>query len=145
MIKNERQYRITRAQADRFSQTLDNLRQRPSDAEGVHPLIAKAQEDALRSQLADLEGELREYESLRAGKFPMDELSVVAELPTVLIKARIAQGLSQKDLAERIGLKEQQIQRYEATDYASASLTRIKEVVSALGAATSKSALTTGP
>ena len=145
MIKNERQYRITRAQADRFSQTLDSLRQRPSDAEGVHPLIAKAQEDALRSQLADLEGELREYESLRAGKFPMDELSVVAELPTVLIKARIAQGLSQKDLAERIGLKEQQIQRYEATDYASASLTRIKEVVSALGAATSKSALTTGP
>ena len=146
MIKNERQYRITRAQADRFSQTLDSLRQRPSDAEGgVHPIIAKAQEDALRSQLADLEGELREYESLRAGKFPMDELSVVAELPTVLIRARIAQGLSQKDLAERIGLKEQQIQRYEATDYASASLTRIKEVVSALGAATSKPALTTGP
>ena len=145
MIKNERQYRITRAQADRFSQTLDSLNQRPSDAEGAHPLIAKAQEDALRSQLADLEGELREYESLKAGKFPMDELSVVAELPTVLIKARIAQGLSQKDLAERIGLKEQQIQRYEATDYASASLTRIKEVVSALGAATSESALTTGP
>ena len=28
MIKNERQYRITKAQADRFSQTLDNLRQR---------------------------------------------------------------------------------------------------------------------
>ena len=28
MIKNERQYRITRAQADRFSQTLDSLRKR---------------------------------------------------------------------------------------------------------------------
>ena len=74
----------------------------------------------------------------------MDELSVVAELPSVLIKARIAQGLSQKDLAERLGLQEQQIQRYEATDYASASLTRIKEVVSALGAATNKPAITTG-
>ena len=49
------------------------------------------------------------------------------------IKARIAQGLSQKDLAERLKLKEQQIQRYEATDYASASLNRIKEVVTALG------------
>ena len=75
----------------------------------------------------------------------MDELSGVAELPTVLIKARIAQGLSQKDLAERLGLQEQQIQRYEATEYASASLTRIKEVVSALGAATNKPAITTGP
>ena len=88
---------------------------------------------------------MREYESLKAGKFPMDELSGVAELPTVLIKARIAQGLSQKDLAERLGLQEQQIQRYEATEYASASLTRIKEVVSALGAATNKPAITTGP
>ena len=145
MIKNERQYRITKAQADRFLQTLESLRQHSGETEGAHPLIAKAQEDALRSQLADLEGELREYESLKAGKFQIDELSVVAELPTVLIKARIAQGMSQKDLAERLGLQEQQIQRYEATDYASASLTRIKEVVSALGAATSKSALTTGP
>ena len=145
MIKNERQYRITKAQADRFSQTLDSLRQRSDETEGVHPLIAKAQEDALRSQLADLEEELREYESLKAGKFPVDELSVVAELPTVLIKARIAQGLSQKDLAERLGLQEQQIQRYEATNYASASLTRIKEVVSALGAATDKPAIATGP
>ena len=32
------------------------------------------------------------------------------------------------------GVKEQQVQRYEATDYASASLTRIREVASALGA-----------
>ena len=54
-------------------------------------------------------------------------------MPYILIKARIAQGLSQKELAERIGLKEQQIQRYEATDYASANLSRIKEVVSAFG------------
>ena len=46
--------------------------------------------------------------------------------------------------AERLGLQEQQIQRYEATDYASASLTRIKEVVSALGIATNKPAITTG-
>ena len=84
-------------------------------------------------------------EAKKAGKFPMDELSGVAELPTVLIKARIAQGLSQKDLAERLGLQEQQIQRYEATEYASAGLTRIKEVVSALGAATNKPAITTGP
>ena len=87
---------------------------------------------------------MREYESRKAGKFPIDELSVVAELATVLIKARIAQGLSQKDLADRIGLKEQQIQRYEATDYASASLARIKEVISALGAETSKPDLTIG-
>ena len=133
MIKNERQYRITKAQADRFSHSLRSLRQNLSKSNRAHPLIAKAQEDALSSQLADLEAELRAYESLRTGDFQFDELKVVADLPAVLIKARIAQGLSQKDLAGRIGLKEQQIQRYEATDYASASLARIKQVVSALG------------
>ncbi len=134
MIKNERQYRITKNQADRFSQTLDSLGRRYGDSkEGTHPMIAKAQEDAVRSQLEDLEGQLREYESLKAGNFELDDLHVVAELPTALIKARIAQGLSQKELAERLKLKEQQIQRYEATDYASASLNRIKEVVNALG------------
>ena len=133
MIKNERQYKITKAQAARFSNALKNLRQRPNADNSLHPLIAKAQEDAISSQLADLESELREYESLKAGEFRLDSLRVVADLPSILIKARIAQGLSQKDLAERIGLKEQQIQRYEATDYATANLARIKEVVSAFG------------
>ncbi len=127
MIKNERQYKVTRAQAAKFSDALNSLRQR-TDEEGIHPLIAKAQEDALSSQLSDLENELREYESLKSGDFQVDSLGVVADLSSILIKARIAQGLSQRDLAERIGVKEQQIQRYEATDYASANLARIKEV-----------------
>ena len=100
---------------------------------GIHPLILKAQEEAVRSQLTDLKADLREYETLKAGKFKLDQLETVKEIPTLLIKARIAQGLSHKDLAERLGLKEQQIQRYEATDYASARLSRIREVAGALG------------
>ena len=134
MIKNQKQYRITKAQAERFARTLQNMRQQASKTRDLHPVIAKAQEDALVSQLADLKGELREYESLKAGEFDMDALNLVADLPTVLIAARIARGLTQKELAERAGLKEQQIQRYEATDYSSASLSRIKEVVSILEA-----------
>ena len=141
MIKNERQYRITKNQADRFSQTLANFKRRSREpGEEVHPLIARAQEDALRSQLSDLDEQLREYESLKAGNFEIEDLNVVTELPATLIKARISQGLSQKDLAERLRLKEQQIQRYEATDYATASLARIIEVVEALGVVASNPA-----
>ena len=132
MIKNERQYRITRTQAQRFARTLEGLRERPEGADGIHPVIAKAQVDAVSSQLADLEAELREYEAVREGRFRMDELNVVAELPALLIKARIAQGLSQRELADRVGLKEQQIQSYEATDYATAKWSRIREVAGAL-------------
>ena len=132
MIKNERQYRITRAQAKRFERSLEVLLQSNEEEEDLHPLIAKAREDAIRSQLSDLRSELREYEALKAGDFELDQLSVVSGLPAMLIKARIARGMSQRDLADRIGLKEQQIQRYEATDYASVSLSRIREVVNGL-------------
>ena len=134
MIKNERQYRITKAQAEGFARTLEHLKQNPSMA---HPLIAKAQEDAIRSQLSDLEDQLQEYESLKAGNFEPVQLNYIAELPNVLIKARIARGLSQRDLAEKLHVKEQQIQRYEATDYATASLARIREVASVLYKASS--------
>jgi len=41
--------------------------------------------------------------------------------------------LSQKDLAERLGLKEQQVQNYEATEYTSASMARVRAVIEALG------------
>ena len=54
MIKDERQYRFTKAQANRFSQTLQSL----GEADEVHPLIVKAQREALSSQIADIEGEL---------------------------------------------------------------------------------------
>ena len=132
MIKNERQYRITRTQAERFAQTLEGLRSRPEGADGVHPMIAQAQVEAVSSQLADLEAELREYEAIREGKFPVEALREAVNLPELLIKARIARGLTQRELADRLGLKEQQIQRYEATDYATAKWSRIREVAGAL-------------
>ena len=132
MIRNERQYRITRAQAERFERTLTELRSDNGEDRDIHPLIAKAREDAVSSQLEDLRSELKEYEDLRNGKFDMSELGIVSSLPETLIKARIARGMSQRELAERIGLKEQQIQRYEATNYSSASLSRIRAVVSGL-------------
>jgi ribosome-binding protein aMBF1 (putative translation factor) len=132
MIKNERQYRITRTQAERFARTLEGLRSRPEGADGMHPMIAQAQVDAVSSQLADLEAELREYEAIREGGFEVEALRVVTDLPELLIKARISQGITQRELADRLGLKEQQIQRYEATDYATAKWSRIREVAGAL-------------
>lgn len=132
MIKNERQYRITRAQSERFYKALYDLDHQKSDAEPEDPLFTKAKRDALESQLTDLQTELREYESLISGNFDFDRLNSLWELPKVLVQARIARGMSQSQLANRLGLKEQQIQRYEATNYASASLSRINEIASVL-------------
>ncbi len=83
-------------------------------------------------RLAALREQLREYEALRSAKRRMLPLKSVEELPQILIQARIAADLSQEQLAYMLGLKTQQIQRYEATGYASASWTRITRVLRAL-------------
>ncbi|BAZ03104.1 hypothetical protein NIES37_71170 (plasmid) [Tolypothrix tenuis PCC 7101] len=133
MIKNERQYRITKAQIDKFSRALEELAKQSQSNQKVHPILQKAQVDALQSQLTDLRKQLEEYEALKSGQRAVLEIESLEEIPRALIKARIAAGLSQKDLAERLGLKEQQIQRYEDTEYSSASFGRLVEVSQALG------------
>jgi transcriptional regulator with XRE-family HTH domain len=132
MIKNEREYRITKAQANKFEDALSQLATSEAVA-GLHPLIQKAQRDALQSQLDELREQIAEYESLRSGQQAVISLNSLEEFPQALIRARTAAGLTQRELAERMGLKEQQIQRYEATEYASADLARINEVARALG------------
>ena len=131
MIKNERQYRITRAQAEKFERAIAEARM--SRSRNVHPVLQKAQLDGLKSQLADLRRELAEYEALRSGARRKIKLSKLEDLPKSLIQARIAAGLSQEELADKLGLKPQQIQRYEATEYQSASLGRVIEVARGLG------------
>lgn len=133
MIKNERQYRITKAQADKLRAALAELSGGRGEGGDLSPLLAKAQVEALRSQMEDLDEQLYEYDELQSGRRTVLELSSFDELPRALIQSRIAAGLSQKDLAERLGLKEQQIQRYEATEYESASFERLKEVMAAIG------------
>ena len=130
MIKNERQYRVTRAQAERFRQALTELKKN----NGVPSSLRKIQSDAISSQLEQLEGQILEYKELKSGRHTELEYETFGEMLHGLTKARIARGLTQKTLAQRIQVKEQQVQRYEATDYASASTRRVNEVLRALGA-----------
>lgn len=136
MIKNERQYRITKAQAQKFEQSLAKLNECSEETKQENPLLWQAKKSAVESQLNDLREEIEEYERLintYSRKPRVFTLKSVESLPQALIEARIAKKLSQKELAERLGLKEQQIQRYEATNYASASLTRVIKISQVLG------------
>ena len=134
MIKNERQYRITKAQAARFEQTLRELMaKRNSDTADTPTILERAQEDAIKNQLSDLGEQIAEYDALREGRLTVFRSESLDDLPQALIRARIAAGLSQKELAEQLGMKEQQIQKYEATAYSSASFSRMQTIVKALG------------
>lgn len=129
MIKNERQYRITRSRADEVRRSFTELANADLP-EGLDPDMRELQAQALQSVLADLEAELADYDALHdATQFAATGLS---QLPITLIRARIARGLTQRQLAERIGLPEQTVQRYEAADYAGVSFARLVEIADAL-------------
>lgn len=127
MITNRRQYLNTQAQAERFRHALVAPMK-----EGVHPKAARAMREGIRSQLADLEAELAEFEVLDQGKVTTLEAESIVGIGEALIKARIVRKLTQKQLADRLSLAEQQIQRYEATQYRGVAAERLQEVADAL-------------
>ena len=88
--------------------------------------------DAVRSQADALRAEIAEYELLRSGAVSTFDAGSLADVATLLVKARIAQGWTQRQLADALGVAEQQVQRYESTGYRSASLARICDVADAL-------------
>ena len=139
MIKNEKQYRITKAQVRRFQGALDELalQVRPSN---IAPRLWRAQRQAAQSQMEELKQQVEAYERLNLGRSKIVVLEAVEDLPKALIRARIAAGMTQESLARRLGVKPQQVQRYEATDYESASFARILKVVHALGLSMPKEA-----
>jgi transcriptional regulator with XRE-family HTH domain len=142
MITNERQLQITRARIERFELSLAAIEAGSLDSGGLDPLLQAAQKDAIADDVVRMRREVEDYERLRSGAIEEFELASLADLPTVLIRARIAAGLTQKDLAERVSIKEQQVQRYEASLYEGASFARIAEIASAVGLRTgSKMAL----
>lgn len=142
MIRNERQYRTTLRQRQMLAEALEQLGDRGAllvsevgggIRAGRDRQILDLQRASLVGQLADLDAQVHEYEQLRSGQLAVARVTSLSDLPDALVRARIAAGLSQRELADRLGMKEQQVQRYEADSYAGASLSRLREVMDALG------------
>lgn len=133
MITNDRQYKIVKSQIEQFQQSLDELLKNTEGAPNVHPKIFEASRNAIISQLRQLTEMVTEYESIKSGEVLVTAINSLAELPLALIKARIANGLTQAELAEKLGLKMQQIQRYESERYETASLKTLEKIAGQLG------------
>ncbi|MGH9848647.1 MAG: helix-turn-helix domain-containing protein [Blastocatellia bacterium] len=132
MIRNEKEYRISKAEAEKFKQALEEFDGRPEAHPGLSRRLIRAMKEGLQSELEELQRQIRDYERLKRRtklKFNLKDLS---DLPTELIRARVAAGLTQTDLARRLGLKTQQIQKYEKHNYEMASFSRLLEIAGAL-------------
>jgi HTH-type transcriptional regulator / antitoxin HipB len=141
MIQNERQYKITKTKLRDLKLDLSGLDAPDSD---LHTRLMLARKNSLNILIGELEQEIAEYDRLKSGqitKFPIESLG---DLPRVMIEARIAVGMTQKELAEKIGVQEQQIQKYEANHYRAVGFDRLQEVMSALDMTISKAVMQLG-
>ena len=106
MIRNEHEYRTSRAYRQRLLET--------RAAYAAHPDAEQPQREWLMGGvdllLGDVDAEIAEYEALRAGGVCAVKVAGLGDLPGTLVQARIAAGLTQRQLAERLDVAEQAVQ-----------------------------------
>lgn len=127
MLKNDREYVSTKKKIRKLE---DALRIADKTTVEMPDFIFDAMVAGIQSQIDDMKAEVQEYEQLAGSNtIAVESLENIGEL---LIKARISHGYNQKNLAAKVGLSPQQIQKYEADEYQSADLKKIVEIAAAL-------------
>ena len=126
MILNQRQLGISRKKLADLQSYRKTVAQRDSTA-------SRLELDSIDDVMAELEREISEYERLYNSHPSQIELGSLDELPLAIIRARIASGLTHKELADRLQLTESAVQRYEQQRYRGASFERLRDVINVIG------------
>lgn len=119
MIKNERQLRVATSKLT----ALQHSRETVEDKSGWR---------AYTDLIDDLSADIAQYEDARDGRKQTFELRDLDGLGEAIIKARISRGWTHRQLAEQVGVTEQQVQKDEARDYEKAGLARLAEILDVL-------------
>ena len=135
MIKNDLQYRVAKSALKRFQNTLE---QHDKLAAREKSWVREAHKATIVGEIMTLKEKISEYEVTRKGNVDAPPLELISEVPNMLIKRRISLGWTQEDLAKRLGVRAQQVQNDEATNYASASLSRLTRTAKILQSAKGK-------
>lgn len=131
MIRNESEYReaVHRLRDER--DRLDAHRRALREA-GLADDEVKRVCDPMETFHQQLREEVAFYERIARGEF--GELRNFRGIGQLLVGLRIAQGLSQRELAERLGVHESQVSRDERNEYFNVTLERATRVLEALNA-----------
>lgn len=112
LIQTEAELEATRARLEDGRARLDELDARLRDLSRGE---RKRALDPLRCLTMQLEDEIEVYERARRGSFePATSLRALGRL---LIAARVFRGVSQRELAARLGVDESQVSRDERNEY----------------------------
>jgi len=131
MIRTESEYQEAVARLREERGRLDAQRKQLA-ADGLSDEQIKRATDPLESFHLQLAEEVESYERLKRGEF--DEIHNLRGLGRLLIGLRIAQGMSQRELASRLGVSESQVSRDERNEYHGVTLERAERILNALNA-----------
>jgi ribosome-binding protein aMBF1 (putative translation factor) len=92
--------------------------------------------------MEQLNDEVEQYDKIRSGE-PI-EINDLENMGLALIAARIAAGMSQSELAKKIGVHVSQVSRDEKNEYHGVTIERAARVLRAIGAKMHGTMLTTG-
>ncbi|MEP6465721.1 MAG: helix-turn-helix domain-containing protein [Parafilimonas sp.] len=109
MIKNEKQYSVSKKTLNDVIEKINKTK-----AESNQNIKHKIFLDSIQDFKEDIEKEISEYEQLKSSKPTILKERSLSNLPDVIIEYKIANHLTHKEFAKILGLKEQQLQRYEA-------------------------------
>lgn len=129
MIRNESEYKEAVARLAEEQKRLGEHRARLKET-GLSDEEIKRVIDPMESFHLQLREEVESYERLKRQEF--DELDNLRGLGQLLIALRIAQGISQRELAKRLGVHESQVSRDERNEYFGITLERAEKVLNAL-------------
>src|SRR6267154_448975 len=127
MIKSDAQRERTAAQIEGFRQALTKLER---DMKGKRAAAVRGSYEGMIRQFED---ELREYDEIKSGELPLPNVERLDQIAPFIAKIRIAKGLSQTELARRLGVSKQVVSRYEETDYQTVAIPRLQEILDAIG------------
>ena len=129
MIRNETEYQEASARLADERKRLTEHRARLKET-GLSDEEIKRVIDPMESFHLQLKEEVESYERLKRGEF--EELENLRGLGHLLISIRIAQGISQRELAKRLNVHESQVSRDERNEYFGITLERAIKVLDAL-------------
>lgn len=132
-IFNERDAKRARTTLDRARHFSSPANSFESARLGLSAAVTEKHNRAVAGAVAELSAALLRYETAKSGDVETMMRVYQNDPGTALVVARIARGMSQASLAEQLGLREQQIQRYEAERYRSIGMGNYRKIASALG------------
>ncbi|MFH5774391.1 ImmA/IrrE family metallo-endopeptidase [Paracoccus sp. NGMCC 1.201697] len=131
---NEKEAREARGRIVRLSEALNSENALEPVVAGLPPEVISQVSRMMKAERDRLAKSIAAYEEAKETRSPSALKALINQDPgLMLIVARIANGHSQKDLAWRLGIKEQQVQRWEAERYAQISLKNYNRVAMLLG------------